>query len=73
MFFPTADSFMLLGVMPGKANLYFDPKTPGQRVVRMLLNGKQLPGFQLDVTAGQDIDGVEIELEDQAARTAGQK
>jgi beta-lactamase regulating signal transducer with metallopeptidase domain len=73
MFFPTADSFMLLGVMPGKAILYFNPMTPGERVARMLLNGKRLPGWQLDVTAGQTIDGVTIELQDQAAGTAGHK
>ncbi len=73
MFFPTADSFMLLGVMPGKAGLYFDPKTPGQRVAKILLNGKRLPDFLIDVTAGQTIDGVAIELQDQSAGTTGHK
>lgn len=71
MFFPTADSFTLLGVVPGKATLHFDPNAFSRRIARMLLNGKPLRSLQLDVEAGQSIDGVTIELQDEATGTAG--
>jgi hypothetical protein len=60
MAFPTETSFLLPAVPPGKVAISFRPRGRGERVAKMLHEGRDVLESGLTVEAGRDITGVTI-------------
>ena len=60
MVFPSETSFLLPAVAPGEVALTFRPRGPGERVAKILHQGRDILETGLTVEAGQDITGVTI-------------
>jgi hypothetical protein len=60
MAFPTETSFLIPAVPPGKVAISFRPRGPGERVVKILHEGRDVLESGLTVEAGRDISGVTV-------------
>ncbi|MFB0524444.1 MAG: carboxypeptidase-like regulatory domain-containing protein, partial [Phycisphaerae bacterium] len=60
MIFPTKNSFLLQGIMPGHTMISFSPKKEGQEVLEILYNGQNIMETGLETKPGQEIKDVVI-------------
>jgi len=60
MIFPTENSFILQGMMPGKTQLVFSPHKEGYKVVKVLHDGRNVLESGITTKPGQAINDVTI-------------
>jgi len=60
MIFPTKSTFVIQGMMPGRATIEMFPKEEGQQVLKILRGGRDIKESGLDTKAGEEIKDVEI-------------
>jgi len=60
MIFPTKNSFLLQGMMPGHTMISFSPKKEGCKVLEILYNGRNIMETGLETKPGQEIKDVTI-------------
>jgi protocatechuate 3,4-dioxygenase beta subunit len=60
MVFPTKSSFLLPAVLPGKVKIEFYPRKRGQKLSRILYQGRDISETGLDAAPGQQIKDVKI-------------
>ena len=60
MLFPTKSTFGIQGMMPGNTMINFFPMKEGQKVVKMLHNGRSITEWGIASKPGQEIEDVTI-------------
>ena len=60
MFFPTSNTFLIQGMMPGQTKIIFSPKEEDQEVLEILCEGKDIKDSEIETKAGKDLDDVTI-------------
>lgn len=71
MVFPTADTFIIQGVLPGKITLSFRTKEEDKTVKKILHKGKDITGAMLDTSSGQSMEDIRIVIGSPDQGTAG--
>ena len=60
MLFPTKNTFIIQGMMPGETKINFEPKKEGEKVLKILYQGKDILESGIKTEPGQDLEGVTI-------------
>ena len=68
MLFPTKSTFVIQGMMPGHTMLSFSPMKEGQKVVKILRDGRDIMQSGLDTKPGEEIKDITIVIGGTATR-----
>jgi protocatechuate 3,4-dioxygenase beta subunit len=60
MLFPTKNTFIIQGMMPGHTMMTFAPQKEGQKVVKILYDGRDIQKSGIETKPGQEIKDVTI-------------
>jgi hypothetical protein len=60
MLFPTPNTFLIQGLMPGHVEISFRPQKERQKVVKILYDGRDIQKSGIDTKPGQEIKDVTI-------------
>lgn len=60
MLFPTTDTFIIQGILPGNTTLNFYIKEEAREVKKILYNGREITGNPIETAPGEQIEGVSI-------------
>ncbi|MGA2062367.1 MAG: M56 family metallopeptidase [Thermoguttaceae bacterium] len=60
MIFPTTSTFVIQGMMPGQTKIGFSPNKEGQKVAKILYNGRDIMESGIETKPGQEIKDVTI-------------
>jgi beta-lactamase regulating signal transducer with metallopeptidase domain len=69
MVFPTASSFLISGMAPGKIFLSFNPATKGKKVLKILYHGADVLKEGIQAKVGDALEGIEIVIGDEGEKT----
>ena len=65
MLFPTKNTFVIQGMMPGHTILTFMPQKEGQKVAEIHYDGRDIKQAGIETKPGQEIRDVTIVIETQ--------
>ncbi len=73
MIFPTKSTFVIQGMMPGRATIEMLPKEEGQQVLKILHAGRDIKESGLDTKAGEEIKDLTIVIGRKSAEPSATK